>query len=92
MMPIPITLNVRAFMLARCDKQQVIDPCFSHDDGWFQRRDPPGIVSARRRFRFLMFSGASPSSQRVYLNLGVEFRELHPVTHLRVWGLVRLLY
>jgi len=76
-----------AFMLARRDEQQVIDAVLPvMTMAGFQRRESTWYRFSTETVQvFDVQAAASPLSQCVHLNLGVEFRELHPVTHLRVW-------
>jgi len=51
----------------------------------FSGGSPPGIVSSTETVQVLMFRRRLTLVTARVSKLGVEFRELHPVTHLRVW-------
>ena len=74
-------------MLARHDAQSVIDalrPIMT--EAGFERREFTWYRFSRETVQVLdVQPAASRSPQRVYFNLGVTFRELHPPTHLRVF-------
>jgi hypothetical protein len=74
-------------MLARPDEQQVIEALRAvMSQSGFQRREGTWYRFSPETVQvFDVQAATSPSSQRVYFNLGVAFREAHPLTHLRVF-------
>jgi hypothetical protein len=74
-------------MLARHDAQSVIDairPVMT--EAGFERRESTWYRFSLETVQiFDVQPAASRSPQRVYFNLGVTFRKLHPPTHFRVF-------
>ena len=74
-------------MLAHIDSQSVIDalrPVMT--EAGFKRRESTWYRFSPETVQILDVQPASsPSPQLVYFNLGVNFRELHPPTHFRVF-------